>query len=92
MLAAYGIAAAYLFGALMNLWFWPFITGSPSPDGAPGGLDYIPGAPVTDNLQRFGVFTVLTSTAGWDTGRALTNAAFIAVLGAPILRVLRRAA
>ena len=37
------------------------------------------------------VFTLISSTAGWDTGRAITNAVAIAVLGPAVLAVLRRA-
>ncbi|TRY19033.1 ECF transporter S component [Tessaracoccus rhinocerotis] len=93
VLIGYGIVAAYLFGALMNLWFWPFISGI-SIDGYPGGsgsLDYVPGAPPGDNLVRFGWFTLVTSTAGWDTGRAITTTVALLLLGRPVLGVLRRA-
>lgn len=34
----------------------------------------------------------MTSTGGWDTGRAITNAIAIALLGRPVLTLLRRAA
>lgn len=86
MLVAYGIVSAYAFGFLMNLWFWPFALG--------GGTDlsFVAGAPVLENLQRFVWFTFLTSTIGWDTGRALTNAVAITVLGPAVLAALRRAA
>ena len=50
------------------------------------------GAPLLDNLHRFGIFTLLTSTGGWDTGRAITTGIAIAVLGPAILTTLRRAA
>ncbi|WP_285752461.1 ECF transporter S component [Lentzea sp. NBRC 105346] len=85
MLAGYGIVVAYLFGFLMNLWFWPFIT------NADGHISYVPGAPVLENLHRFVVYTLLTTTAGWDTGRAITNAVAILVLGPAVLTTLRRA-
>ncbi|RMI36424.1 ECF transporter S component [Actinomadura harenae] len=90
MLVAYGIVVAYLFGFLMNLWFWPFITGAEVPYYH-GHLSYVPGAPLWDNLRRFTVFTLLTSTAGWDTGRAITNSIAIVVLGPAVLTTLRRA-
>lgn len=90
MLIGIGIAAAYLFGALMNMWFWPFITGI-NLDGTGGSLDYVPGAPILDNLARFGWFTLLTSTGGWDTGRAITTTIALLILGRPVLTVLRRA-
>lgn len=90
MLVCYGVLVAYLFGLLMNLWFWPFITGI-EVDGQ-GGLSYEPGAPLGENLHRFLIFTLLTSTGGWDTGRAITNAIALVVLGPAVLGVLRRAA
>ncbi|WP_326953599.1 ECF transporter S component [Amycolatopsis sp. NBC_01286] len=90
MLIGYGIVVAYLFGFLMNLWFWPFITGAEVPYHD-GHISYVAGDPVWENLHRFAVFTLLTSTAGWDTGRAITNTVAIVVLGPAVLATLRRA-
>jgi energy-coupling factor transport system substrate-specific component len=86
MLAAYGVAAAYVFGLLMNLWSWPYTL------GAGTGLSFVPGAPTLSNLHRFLVFSVTTSALGWDTGRAVTNSVAIVVLGPAVLATLRRAA
>ncbi|MFJ9781847.1 ECF transporter S component [Amycolatopsis sp. NPDC101161] len=86
MLVAYGVFAAYFFGLLMSLWSWPFLAGTTTQ------LGFVPGAPLPDNLHRFAAFTILTSTLGWDTGRAITNAVAIVVLGPAVLAVLRRAA
>jgi energy-coupling factor transport system substrate-specific component len=91
MLVVYGVVAAYFFGLLMSLWTWPFLAGS-SFSGSHEGLGFVPGAPLLENLHRFAVFTVLTSTLGWDTGRAITNAVAIVLLGPAVLAVLRRAA
>ncbi|ABL82929.1 MULTISPECIES: ECF transporter S component [unclassified Nocardioides] len=91
MLAAYGVAAAYLFGLFMNLSGWPFLTGI-EVAGHAGSLSYVAGAPVLDNLHRFLVYTLLTSTGSWDTVRAVTNAVAIVVLGPAVLTTLRRAA
>ncbi|GLZ40750.1 ECF transporter S component [Actinokineospora sp. NBRC 105648] len=91
MLVGYGIVVSYLFGFLMNLWFWPFITGAEVPYHD-GHISYVPGDPVLENLHRFAVFTLLTSTAGWDTGRAITNTVAILVIGPAVLATLRRAA
>lgn len=85
MLVAYGVVAAYLYGFLMNLWFWPFALGGDT------DVSFVPGDPVLDNLHRFVVYTVTTSTLGWDTGRAITNAVAIVVLGPAVLATLRRA-
>lgn len=92
MLAAYGVVVAYLFGLLMNLWFWPFLAGGVGSAGDPGSsLAYDAAAPLGENLRQFLVFSLVTSTAGWDTGRAITNLIAIVVLGPAVLAVLRRA-
>lgn len=91
MLVAYGIVVAYAFGLLMNMWFWPFITGA-EVDYYAGPLSYVPGAPIGENLHRFLIFTLLTSTAGWDTGRAITNTVAILLVGPALLATFRRAA
>ncbi|GCD92312.1 ECF transporter S component [Nocardioides sp. LS1] len=90
MLVVYGIVAAYAFGLLMNLSGWPFLLGVEVP-GHGSSLSFVAGAPVADNLHRFAVYTLLTSTGSWDTGRAITNAVAIAVLGPAVLSTLRRA-
>ncbi|GAB4013406.1 ECF transporter S component [Nocardioides ultimimeridianus] len=92
LLVGYGIAAAYLYGLLMNLWGWPFIAGLAIPGHDSSQIAYVPGGALVENLRRFLVYTLLTSTGGWDTGRALTNAVAIAVLGPAVLTTLRRAA
>ncbi|AXB46509.1 ECF transporter S component [Amycolatopsis albispora] len=91
MLGAYGVVAAYFFGFVMNLWSWPFLAGA-SMDPNTAGLAFVPGDDVGANLHRFLVFTLLTSTFGWDTGRALTNLVAIVLVGPAVLATLRRAA
>lgn len=86
LLAGYGVVAAYGFGLLMNMTFWPYAVGSDTQ------LSFVAGAPLLANLQRFLVFTLATSAAGWDTGRALTTAAAILLVGPAVLTALRRAA
>jgi energy-coupling factor transport system substrate-specific component len=90
MLVVYGIVAAYGYGLLMNLSGWPFALGVDVP-GHTGSLSFVPGDPVWENLHRFVVYTLLTSTGSWDTGRAITNAVALTVLGPPVLVTLRRA-
>jgi energy-coupling factor transport system substrate-specific component len=90
VLVAYGIVASYAFGLLMNLSSWPFALGIVVP-GHEGSLSYVAGAPLLDNLHRFAVYTVLTSTGSWDTGRAITTSVALVVLGPAILTTLRRA-
>lgn len=90
MLVVYGVVAAYAFGLLMNLQGWPYLLGI-EVEGQSGSLAFVAGDPVWDNLHRFLIYTLLTSTGSWDTGRAITNAVAIVVLGPALLTVLRRA-
>lgn len=84
LLVAYGTVSGIAYGFLLNLWFWPFVTG---PDSA---TSYQPGAPLADNLGRFLAYCLLTSL-GFDLVRAAGNAVLLAVAGGPVLRALRRA-
>ncbi|MGI8522207.1 MAG: ECF transporter S component [Nocardioides sp.] len=91
LLVAYGVIAAYVYGLLMNLSGWPFLLGVAVP-GHEGGLSFVPGDPLLENLHRFVVYTLVTSTGSFDTGRAITNALALALLGPAVLTTLRRAA
>ncbi len=82
ILAGYAVVAALAYGALLNLWFWPFV-------GANTAVAFVPGAGPLVNLHRFVVFD-LTTSLGFDIPRAVTNAALILVLGRPVLAALRR--
>jgi energy-coupling factor transport system substrate-specific component len=90
LLVGYGVVAAYMYGLLMNLSGWPFVLGIVV-EGHEGSLSYVAGAPVLENLQTFLVYTLLTSTASFDTGRAITNTIAIVLLGPAVLTTLRRA-
>ena len=90
MLAGYGVLAAYAYGLLLNLSSWPFVLGIAVPGRA--GLAFVPGDPTADNLHRFLVYSLLTSTGTFDTGRAITNALAIVLLGPAVLASLRRTA
>jgi energy-coupling factor transport system substrate-specific component len=92
MLAAYGIVAAYAYGLLTNLSGWPFLLGISVPGHEQTAISFDPAAPLADNLQAFLAYTLITSTTSFDTGRAVTNAIAIVVLGPAVLATLRRAA
>lgn len=85
MLCVYGVVASYVFGLLMNLWFWPFAVGFGT------GISYDPGAPLGTNLASFLLYSLVTSTLGWDTLRAITTVVGILIIGRPVLAALRRA-
>ncbi|HEX9369662.1 MAG TPA: ECF transporter S component [Roseiflexaceae bacterium] len=81
-LAIFGALWGFLYGAIMNLWFWPFVSG-------PADQYWTPGAGLGETLRRYLAFYLLTSFV-WDALGALGNAILIAAFGAPVLRALRR--
>ena len=84
ILAAYGFLAAFAFGALMNLWFWPFQAGSST-------LGWAPELGTAENARRYAGFYLATSF-GWDLAGAIGNAVLVTVLGRPLLGSLDRVA
>jgi len=80
-LAGYAWVWGFLYGAIMNLWFWPFQRG--------GSLSWYPGLGLAETLHRYWSFYVATSL-GWDAATALANALLVLILGIPVLRSLRR--
>lgn len=85
MLTVWTVAWGFVFGAIMNLWFWPYIS---SAQTAPSQTWEI-GMRLPDALRRYGLFYLATS-AWWDAWRGVGNAALVLFLGAPLLKVLRR--
>lgn len=84
LLAGYGAVSAYVFGLLLNLWFWPVAVASSS-------LSYVPGAAALENLYSFALFSLASSTLTWDTVRAVSVAVVLLVVANPALKALRRA-
>lgn len=85
MLAGYCVLGALFYGALMNLWFWPFATFLKDTD-----LQFAPGSGVGDNLRRLVGFTLATSL-GYDVPRAVLNGVLVVLAGPGVLLALRRA-
>lgn len=81
-LCAFGVAWGFLFGAVMNLWFWPFMASGES-------ISWQPGLSLGKTLKHYWSFYLLTS-AGWDAWRALANVVLILTVGRPVLDVLSR--
>lgn len=86
VLAAFGFVAGLVYGAILNLWSWPF--------AAPGtgedlGLYWNPSLSATDSLHHYARFYLVTSL-WYDAFRAVANAVLIVVIGAPLLRTLDR--
>jgi energy-coupling factor transport system substrate-specific component len=86
LLAAFGAAWGFLYGAILNLWSWPF--------AAPGltgdvGLYWSPDLSFAQTLSHYARFYLVTSL-WYDLFRAAGNAALVLTLGGPALRVLER--
>jgi energy-coupling factor transport system substrate-specific component len=86
ILAVWGGALGFIFGAIMNIWFWPYLAGGGGP--VPGAT-WQPGMTAASTLRSYLVFYVVTSL-WWDLARAAGNALLLLLFGGAILRVLRR--
>lgn len=84
MLGGWGLLWGLIFGAIMNVWFWPYVFQAQQPD-----MYWQPGIGVLDALKRYAVFYTVSSL-WWDLGRALGNALLIWLFGRPLLKLLRR--
>lgn len=85
MLALYGVLASYVFGLVMNLWFWPIAVG-PSTT-----LSLVEGGGLGENVLRWLVYSLSTSTLTWDTVRAITTVVTLVLVAKPAMSALRRA-
>ena len=85
LLVGWGGLWGLVFGLLMNLWFWPYISGPYTVTEQ----TWQPGLSLVEGLRRYAAFYLVTSV-WWDAWRAAGNALGIALLGAPLLKVLRR--
>ncbi|MFD6424297.1 ECF transporter S component [Streptomyces sp. NPDC060198] len=84
LLAAYGALASLLYGTVMNLYGWTIVPGLGS------GISFVAGDPVHENLVRFLAYC-LTTSLGWDLGRAALTVVLTLAVGPVLLRALRRA-
>ncbi|MCI0577776.1 MAG: ECF transporter S component [Chloroflexi bacterium] len=82
MLAAFGFGWGLLFGAIMNLFFWPFVIGD-------SATSWRPGAGLGEALARYGAFYLATSL-WWDLARSAGNVVLLLALGEPVIRALAR--
>ncbi|KRF11405.1 ABC transporter permease [Nocardioides sp. Soil797] len=84
LMAALGFFLGVLYGALMNLWFWPF--------GQYGkGISFVEGASVATNATNYVRYYVTTSVV-WDLARGIFTFLLLLLVGAPLLRAFRRVA
>ena len=82
MLILFAFAWGLLYGGILNLYFWPFITG-----------DSLSAEPKTmalgDHIMSYTAFYLSTSFI-WDIFRALGNVLFVMILGIPAVAALGR--
>ena len=82
ILCVFAFTWGILFGAIMNLYFWPFAVG-------PAGQTWTPDVGLGEALARYVAFYVVTSL-WWDLVRAVGNVALILLLGPATIRALTR--
>ena len=81
-LCAFGALWGFIYGAVMNLWFWPFQAGDPA-------QSWQAGLGVAQGLQRYLAFYLATSFI-WDVFAAIGNILLLGLFGRPTLRALQR--
>ena len=82
LLAILGLVWGFLYGAIMNLWQWPFIAGAQ-------GQSWAVGLGFSETLQRYVAYYLVTSLV-WDAIAATGNVLLILAFGAAALKALRR--
>lgn len=82
VLAAFAGLWGFLFGAILNLWFWPFFASGES-------ISWRPGMGFGETVEHYWSFYLLTS-AGWDAWRAAANVVLVLVAGRPVIDALMR--
>jgi energy-coupling factor transport system substrate-specific component len=80
MLASFAFVWGILYGLIMNLYFWPFLSGSAGVETEAG---------IVSRLTNYGVFYLATSFV-WDLTRATGNLILVLALGLPAVRALER--
>lgn len=83
-LAALALVWGFLFGAIMNIWFWPYII-----QPQQGGMYWEAGQGLFETLKRYATFYLVTSF-WWDLARAIGNALLTWLVARPVLGLLRR--
>ncbi len=82
LVAAFGWCWDFVFGAIMNLWSWPFLRGN-------GPILWRPGLGFAGTVTHYWAYYWATSFA-WDAAGAFCNALLLVLTGAALLRTLRR--
>jgi energy-coupling factor transport system substrate-specific component len=84
MLALWGLIIGLAYGALMNIYFWPYVFAPSASE-----MYWQPGVGFIETLRRYALFYVVTSL-WWDFARAAGNFVLLLLFAGPIVRLLRR--
>lgn len=82
ILCIHGAIWGLLYGAIMNLWYWPFV-------GAMPGQTWLNNAGLATNLQRYAAYYFTTSFF-WDVTRSIGNVLILLTLTKPVLSIFDR--
>lgn len=82
LLVAFAFVWGFAYGAIMNLYSWPYLVGDPQTTWSPEGS-------LSDGLRRYAAFYVTTSLL-WDSAAAIGSVILMAALGLPAVRALTR--
>jgi energy-coupling factor transport system substrate-specific component len=85
-IATYSAAAGLAFGALMNLYAWPFSAPGLETDA---GLYWHPGLSLVETVHRYASYYLVTSFSH-DLTRAAANVLLLLFFGLPAIRLLER--
>jgi energy-coupling factor transport system substrate-specific component len=86
LLCGFGAVWGFLYGAIMNLWSWPFA--APGLE-QPAGLYWVPGMTALETARTYAQFYLVTSLF-YDVFRAAGNVVLLLLLARPLLRLLDR--
>jgi energy-coupling factor transport system substrate-specific component len=82
ILAGYAGLCGLFYGVVINLWFWPFMTG-------PSDQYWQAGVSLAETVRRYAVYYAATSLV-WDVFAVAGNVLLVSVFGAATLAALRR--
>jgi energy-coupling factor transport system substrate-specific component len=82
LLGLFGAAWGFGYGAIMNLYAWPFVAG-------PADQHWAPGLALADTVGRYALFYASTSL-WWDVASAVGNLLLIGAFGGPLIGAFAR--
>lgn len=82
MLVVFAFVWGFMYGAILNLYFWPFMAGETL-------LARAAGERLLDTLSSYAAFYMTTSFL-WDLARSFGNIVLILAIGIPVVRALSR--